>query len=94
MFVSAPLWCTIGIGVGILAIAARLQPKEWAKWSWPAMLIIGGGTGWLGGWLGVWLFGNLFAPITALWIAIAGTSLIPRVIVVLWRDSATKVIGR
>lgn len=93
MLASFFLWFIIGLCVGILAIAARLQPKEWSKWYWPGMLITGGCTGWLGGWLGAWLFGHLFAPITALWIAIAGIILIPRCIVVLWQNRPTQVRG-
>ncbi|WP_126594074.1 hypothetical protein [Dictyobacter aurantiacus] len=74
----------------MLSIAARLQPKGWSKWSWLGMLAIGGCTGWAGGWIGVWLFGHLFAPVTALWIAIAGTIFIPRCIAVVWRSSTAK----
>ncbi|GCE16260.1 hypothetical protein [Dictyobacter kobayashii] len=93
MFSATALWFSIGIVVGMLASAARLQPEEWSKWSWPGMLIIGGIMGWLGGWLGVWLFGSLFAPLTALWVAIVSSLLIPRCIVALWRDRPTKVRG-
>ncbi|GLV56096.1 hypothetical protein KDH_29400 [Dictyobacter sp. S3.2.2.5] len=91
IFASTSLWGMIGLGVGMLSIAARLQPKGWSKWPWFGMLAIGGCTGWAGGWVGVWLFGHLFAPVTALWIAIVGTIFIPRCIAVVWRSSVAKV---
>jgi len=34
----------------------------------------------LGGWLGTWVLGTLFATATALWIAVLGVALLPRLI--------------
>jgi hypothetical protein len=34
----------------------------------------------LGGWLGTWLLGAIFATATAIWIAVLGVALLPRLI--------------
>jgi len=35
----------------------------------------------LGGWLGTLVFGTLFATATAIWLAVLGVALLPRLIV-------------
>ena len=49
------------------------------------MLGLGALVALLGGWLGMWVFGALFATATALWIAVLGVALLPRLMkVVSW----------
>lgn len=69
------LWAGLGLIVGMLALAARLKPKDWRVSVW--LLVPGLSAALLGGLLGFWLLGRLFSSTTALWFAILATC-IPR----------------
>ncbi len=69
-------WLALGVLVGALATAARLDgvgdaesaqrplvSRAWAK------IAIGALAGLLGGWLGVVVFGRLYSVATALWVS-------------------------
>ena len=90
MLMLSFLWLVIGLVIGLICLAAHLQPQAWSRSSWPLLLIISGVSGYLGGWLGVWLFGRLFAPFAALWIAILASLLIPRLLVLLRQQTFGK----
>lgn len=82
MLILSLLWVALGLLIGALANAARLRPAVWKGWGWLAMPGLGALTALLGGWLGTWLLSALFATATALWIAVLGVALLPRLI--LW----------
>lgn len=82
MLILSLLWVALGLLIGALANAARLRPAVWKGWEWLAMPGLGALTALLGGWLGTWLLSALFATATALWIAVLGVALLPRLI--LW----------
>ncbi|MBA2284559.1 MAG: hypothetical protein H0W02_03660 [Ktedonobacteraceae bacterium] len=75
------IWLLLGALSGALAIAARLRPVSWTHLGWLGMLAIGIATALLGGWLGMLILGKFAATATALWVAVAGVVLLPRVIV-------------
>jgi hypothetical protein len=73
-------WLLIGLLIGALANAAKLRPITWVRGGRLGMLGLGALVALLGGWLGTWLLGSLFATATAIWIAVLGVALLPRLI--------------
>lgn len=80
MLTLSLLWLLIGVLIGALASAARLQPTVWGRYSWPGMLGLGGLVALLAGWLGTLVLGTFFATPTAIWVAVLGVVLIPRLV--------------
>ena len=80
MLILSLFWLLIGLLIGALANAARLRPVTWVRGGRLSMLGLGALLALLGGWLGTWLLGALFATATAIWIAILGVALLPRLI--------------
>jgi uncharacterized membrane protein YeaQ/YmgE (transglycosylase-associated protein family) len=74
-------WVVLGLLIGALANAAKLRPAVWARRGWLAMLGLGALVALLGGWLGAALLGLTFAWPTAIWCAVLGVALLPRLIV-------------
>jgi hypothetical protein len=77
-------WIVLGLLIGALANAARLRPAAWVRRDWLALLGLGALVALLGGWLGAALLGFTFAWPTAIWCAVLGVTLLPRLIV-WWR---------
>jgi uncharacterized membrane protein YeaQ/YmgE (transglycosylase-associated protein family) len=82
MLILSLLWVVLGLIIGALAHAARLCPAIWQSHGWPVMLGLGVFSALIGGWLGTWLLSALFATATAVWVAVVGVALFPRLI--LW----------
>jgi hypothetical protein len=80
MLILSLLWLLIGLLTGALANAAKLRPAAWVRGGWMGLLGLGALAALLGGWLGTWLLGTLFATATAIWIAVLGVALLPRLI--------------
>ncbi len=80
MLILSLLWLVLGLLIGALANAAKLRPATWRRGGWLRMLGLGALVALLGGWLGTWILGALFATATALWIAVLGVALLPRLI--------------
>jgi len=80
MLILSFIWVALGLLIGALANAAKLRPAAWGRGGWRAMLALGALVALLGGWLGTWVLGVLFATATALWIAVLGVALLPRLI--------------
>ena len=78
MLILSILWVVLGLIIGLLANAAKLRPATWGRSGWLGMLGLGALVALLGGWLGTWILGALFATATALWIAVLGVVLLPR----------------
>ncbi|HLG62076.1 MAG TPA: hypothetical protein VKY19_09100 [Ktedonosporobacter sp.] len=78
MLVLILIWLLIGILAGLLATAGRLQPSSWSRRGWLYMAGIGAATAFCGGLLGTFLLGRYFATAMALWIAVTGVVLLPR----------------
>lgn len=72
------LWLLIGLLIGALATAAKLQPATWKRAVWPAMLALGALAALCAGWLGTLFLGNLFATPAAIWISVLCVALLPR----------------
>jgi uncharacterized membrane protein YeaQ/YmgE (transglycosylase-associated protein family) len=83
------IWIVLGLLIGALANVAKLRPATWGRCGWLAMLGLGALAALLGGWLGTWVFGSLFATATALWIAVLGVALLPRLIVFVRKKQLT-----
>jgi uncharacterized membrane protein YeaQ/YmgE (transglycosylase-associated protein family) len=81
MLILSLLWIVLGLLIGALANAAKLRPAVWERRGWLRMLGLGALVALLGGWLGTWVLGALFATATALWIAVLGVALLPRLII-------------
>ena len=81
MLILSLLWVALGLLIGALANAAKLRPAAWGRGGWPGMLGLGALVALLGGWLGTWVLGALFATATALWVAVLGVTLLPRLII-------------
>ena len=81
MLILSLFWLLIGLPIGALALAAKLRPAAWVRGGRLGMLGLGALVALLGGWLGTWVFGMLFATATAIWIAVLGVALLPRLIV-------------
>ena len=64
------IWAGLGLLVGGLTLAARLNPAGWGRYSWLWLLILALGAALAGGLLGFWLFGRLFSTATALWLTV------------------------
>ncbi len=79
MLLLSLFWIVLGLLIGALANAAKLRPA-WGRGGWLGMLGLGALVAVLGGWLGTWVLGTLFATATALWIAVLGVALLPRLI--------------
>ena len=80
MLILSLLWAVLGLLIGALANAAKLRPATWGRGGRLVMLGLGALVALLGGWLGTWLLGPLFATATAIWIAVLGVALLPRLI--------------
>jgi uncharacterized membrane protein YeaQ/YmgE (transglycosylase-associated protein family) len=80
MLILSLIWLVLGVLIGALANAAKLRPAAWGRAGWLAMLGLGALVALLGGWLGTWVLGALFATATALWVAVLGVALLPRLI--------------
>jgi hypothetical protein len=80
MLILSLFWLLIGLLIGALANAAKLRPATWVRGGRLGMLGLGALVALLGGWLGTWLLGSLFATATAIWIAVLGVALLPRLI--------------
>ena len=80
MLILSLFWLLIGLLIGALANAAKLWPVAWVRGGRLAPLGLGALVTLLGGWLGTWLLGALFATATAIWIAVLGVALLPRLI--------------
>ncbi len=80
MLILSLFWLLIGLLIGALANAAKLRPATWVRGGRLSMLGLGALVALLGGWLGTWLLGSLFATATAIWIAVLGVALLPRLI--------------
>jgi uncharacterized membrane protein YeaQ/YmgE (transglycosylase-associated protein family) len=80
MLILSLLWVVLGLLIGALANAAKLRPATWDRGGRLGMLGLGALIALLGGWLGTWLLGSLFATATAIWIAVLGVALLPRLI--------------
>jgi len=87
MLILSLFWLLIGLVIGALANAAKLRPAAWVRGGRLSMLGLGALIALLGGWLGAWLLGSLFATFTAIWIAVLGVALLPRLIT--WLVPAT-----
>ena len=77
MLTLSLFWFLLGSIVGLLANAARLRPASWQHLGWVRMAGVGAIMALAGGWLGVLLLGRYFASSMALWIAVAGSALLP-----------------
>ncbi len=80
MLILSLLWVLLGLLIGALANAAKLRPTAWVRGGRLGMLGLGALVALLGGWLGAWVLGTLFATATALWVAVLGVALLPRLI--------------
>jgi len=80
MLILSFIWVVLGMLIGVLANAAKLRPAAWGRGGWLALLGLGALVALFGGWLGTWMLGALFATATALWIAVLGVALLPRLI--------------
>jgi hypothetical protein len=80
MLILSLFWLFVGLIIGALANAAGLRPVVWVRGGRLSMLGLGALVALLGGWLGTWLFGALFATATAIWVAVLGVVLLPRLI--------------
>ena len=80
MLLLSLFWVLLGLLIGALANAAKLRPAAWVRGGRLGMLGLGTLVAVLGGWLGTWVLGTLFATATALWIAVLGVALLPRLI--------------
>ena len=89
MLILSLLWVVLGLLIGALANGAKLCPAAWGRRGWLAMLGLGALAALLGGWLGTWVFGALFATANALWIAVLGVALLPRLIVLVRKKQLT-----
>jgi hypothetical protein len=69
-------WGLAGAIIGLLASAARLGPSTAAAPQWLALL--GAGSALVGGWLGTPVWGSVFATSSAVWVAVLGVALLPR----------------
>jgi uncharacterized membrane protein YeaQ/YmgE (transglycosylase-associated protein family) len=81
MLILSLFWLLIGLLIGALANAAKLRPAAWVRGGLLRMLGLGALLALLGGWLGTLLLGTLFATASAIWIAVLGVALLPRLIV-------------
>ena len=91
MLILSLLWVVVGLLIGALANGAKLRPAVWGRGGWLAMLGLGALAALFGGWLGTWVFGALFATAAALWIAVLGVALLPRLIVHVRKKQLTNV---
>jgi uncharacterized membrane protein YeaQ/YmgE (transglycosylase-associated protein family) len=89
MLILSLLWVVLGLLIGALANGAKLRPAAWGGRGWLAMLGLGALAALLGGWLGTWVFGSLFATANALWIAVVGVALLPRLVVFFQKKQLT-----
>ncbi|HLI07434.1 MAG TPA: hypothetical protein VKV40_12765 [Ktedonobacteraceae bacterium] len=80
MLILSLLWLVLGLLIGALANAAKLRPSTWEQHGWLAMLGLGALSALIGGWLATWILSTLFATATAIWVAVMGVVLLPRLI--------------
>lgn len=80
-------WVLAGAIIGLLAAAAHIVPSAMAgPWR---LALVGACCALVGGWLGTLIWGSLFATSAALWIAVVGVALVPRV----WAWGARRLMG-
>jgi hypothetical protein len=89
MLILSLLWLVLGVLIGGLANGAKLRPVRWGGRGWLVMLGLGALSALLGGWLGTLILGALFATAMALWIAVVGVALLPRLVVFFQRKQLT-----
>ena len=89
MLILSLLWLVLGLLIGALANGAQLRPATWGRRGWLVMLGLGALAALLGGWLGTWILGALFATAMALWIAVVGVALLPRLVVFFQKKQLT-----
>lgn len=89
MLVLSLIWVVLGLLIGALANGAKLRPAMWGHRGWLAMLGLGALAALFGGWLGTWILGSLFATAAALWIAVLGVALLPRLVVFVRKKQLT-----
>ncbi|MDQ2904945.1 MAG: GlsB/YeaQ/YmgE family stress response membrane protein [Chloroflexota bacterium] len=87
------IWLLLGALTGALALAARLRPASWTHLGWLGMFAIGIVAALLGGWLGMLILGKFAATATALWVAVVGVVLLPKLIVWARRYMTTRGAG-
>jgi hypothetical protein len=75
MLALSLFWIALGVLIGSLANAARLQPSSWGRHGRLLMLGVGALAALLGGWLGVLLLERNVATAMALWIAVLSITL-------------------
>jgi len=80
MLLLSICWLLIGLFVGGLANVAGLRAVVWVYDGRVSMLALGGLAALLGGCLGTWVFGSLFGTAMAVWIAVLGVVVVPRLI--------------
>lgn len=80
MLLLSLFWLLIGLLIGILANAAKLQLAAWVHDRRLSMPVLGGLSALAGGWLGTWVFGSLFGTATAVWVAVLLVVVVPRLI--------------
>lgn len=71
MLLLSIFWLLMGLLIGILANAGRLQTVVWVHDGLGALAAL------LGGWLGTWVFGSLFGTATAVWVSVMGVVVVP-----------------
>lgn len=79
--VMALLWVVLGVGVAVLAYAARLRPAVplWrGRRGLLTLCLLGAGSALVGGLFATLLLGKLFDTATALWVAVLAVTLVPR----------------
>ena len=70
-------WVVCGAVIGLIAAAAHITPAAWsAPWR---LALLGAGAALVGGWLGTLVWGSIFATSAALWVAVVGVVVVPRV---------------
>lgn len=77
MFSLSILWVLLGLVIGLLAVAARLDLRRSGPTNWRILLLIGILAGLAGGWLGTLLFGRFFGSATSAWVAVLAVVVIP-----------------
>jgi hypothetical protein len=84
MLLLSLLWLAPGAIIGLIAVAARLQPATWRalRMSGLGMIIA-----LVTGWLGTWLQGKYFATPMVCWITVIGVIIIPHAL--RWLSSHT-----
>ncbi len=80
MFALSLLWLLLGLIIGALANAAKLRPLAWKQQGWLIMPGIGAIAALIGGWIGMLFVGQYFATGSAIWVAVLGVGVVPKLI--------------